>query len=166
MSRLIVAIALACAFAVSACAMNPALAGPKHARADSQTLAFCAADASYRLVCPRSAVRVVGHARRNGRHADANGNPISRREAGAGARRGLCRRGTAAGDILVACDVADRMAGFIADVVARGFKGRVHCFALGGHVRRSLHYRGEAWTGVRRGRRSAISPMSRSPAAC
>ena len=63
MSRLIAAIALACAFAVSACMMNPALARPKHARADSQALAFCAGDQTYRVTCGHAEKHAGGHAR-------------------------------------------------------------------------------------------------------
>ena len=52
---------------------------------------------------------------------------------------------TAAGTITVALWIADRMKGFIADVTARGFKGRVKCYSWSrAHVRRSLHHTGEA----------------------
>lgn len=52
---------------------------------------------------------------------------------------------TAAGTITVAPRIADRMKGFIADVVERGFKGRVKCYSWSkSHVRNSLHHTGEA----------------------
>ena len=52
---------------------------------------------------------------------------------------------TAAGNIVVARSIADRMKGFIADVVGRGFKGPVHCYSWSkSHVRNSLHHSGEA----------------------
>jgi hypothetical protein len=76
---------------------------------------------------------------------DANGNRVDRREASIGAARGYCQPVTAAGRIIIACDLVDRMKGFIGDVVARGFRGRVHCFSLShSHVPRSLHFIGEA----------------------
>lgn len=58
--------------------------------------------------------------------------------------RGLCRERSAAGPVVLNCVLAPRMLGFIRDVVARGFRGPVHCYARGGHVRRSLHYTGRA----------------------
>jgi hypothetical protein len=58
---------------------------------------------------------------------------------------GLINIETAAGTITVAASIADRMKGFIADVVERGFKGRVHCYSWAkSHVRHSLHHTGEA----------------------
>ncbi len=51
---------------------------------------------------------------------------------------------TAAGPITVSPSFGQKIKGFIADVVARGYKGYVHCFAKGGHVRGSRHYSGNA----------------------
>jgi len=53
---------------------------------------------------------------------------------------------TAAGiDIVVAPSFAGPIAGFIADLKARGVQPRqIHCLAGGGHRPGSLHYRGEA----------------------
>lgn len=52
------------------------------------------------------------------------GNPVIRREASIGATRRYCWPNRTAGRIIIACDLAKRMKGFIADVVARGFRGR------------------------------------------
>ena len=66
---------------------------------------------------------------------DANGN-----------RSGLIHVETAANiAITVASSFAPKIQGFIADLVAHGYHPhQIHCFAQGGHVRGSLHYRGEA----------------------
>ena len=66
---------------------------------------------------------------------DANGNGS-----------GLVHVATAAGiNITVAASFAPKIEGFIRDVVAQGYHPRqIHCYASGGHVRGSLHYRGEA----------------------
>jgi hypothetical protein len=59
--------------------------------------------------------------------------------------RGLITVDSAAGPITVAPSFAEPIKGFIADAVARGFKGRVHCFSLSkSHVRHSLHFSGNA----------------------
>jgi hypothetical protein len=51
---------------------------------------------------------------------------------------------SAAGSITVNAAHASQFIGAIADLVAAGFHGPVHCYARGGHVRHSLHYTGEA----------------------
>jgi hypothetical protein len=130
-----------------------------HARAD---LAWCAADQSYRSVCPGPTAGAT--ARRAGRAApmDANGNRGNRHEAGLADARGYCRRETAAGTIVIACRLADRMTGFIGDVVARGFKGRVKCFSTSrSHVPRSLHFIAEACDFAQRGWGKTVAPMYR-----
>lgn len=49
---------------------------------------------------------------------------------------------TAAGPITVNRGIADRMAGFINDAVARGFKGPVACYSPIGHMYNSTHHSG------------------------
>lgn len=61
--------------------------------------------------------------------------------------------------ITVASSIADQMQGFITDVVARGFRGRIHCFATGGHVRRSNHYWGGACDFAQRGWGKTVGVM-------
>jgi hypothetical protein len=51
---------------------------------------------------------------------------------------------SAAGAITVNAAHVSQFVGAIADLVAAGFHGPVHCYARGGHVRHSLHYTGEA----------------------
>lgn len=59
---------------------------------------------------------------------------------------------SAAGPICINPEIASAMTGFIADVVARGFTGRVHCFSLSkSHVRRSLHKTARACDFAQRG---------------
>lgn len=67
---------------------------------------------------------------------DANGNIADSR---------YCHPETAAGRITIACGLAPKMIGFINDVVARGFRGPVHCLSYShSHVAHSLHFIGEA----------------------
>ena len=72
---------------------------------------------------------------------------------------GLITISTAAGSVTVAPSFAPKIQAFISDVVARGFRGRVHCYASGGHVRGSLHYRGEACDFAQRGWGKTVAPM-------
>jgi hypothetical protein len=51
---------------------------------------------------------------------------------------------SAAGPITVNSAHASQFVGAIAELVAAGFRGPVHCYASSGHVRHSLHYTGEA----------------------
>lgn len=51
---------------------------------------------------------------------------------------------TAAGVIRVSSTLAPKMKAFIADIVANGFRGRIGCYAHGGHVPGSRHYSGNA----------------------
>lgn len=70
------------------------------------------------------------------------------------------RVGTAAGVICISGRVADKMKGFIADVVARGFKGQVHCYSTSSsHVSHSLHFVGEACDFAQRGWGKTVRPM-------
>ncbi len=66
---------------------------------------------------------------------------------------------TAAGPITVAPAFGDKIKGFIADVVARGYKGYVKCFATGGHVRGSRHYSGNACDFAQTGWNKTVSVM-------
>lgn len=157
MTRFIAAVAMACAFL--ALAIPSADAKPRKARIAHAVAVQCFSTAPGREACPNAAAPVAG--RRAAHMTDANGNAVTRHEAAAGARRGLCTAETAAGRIMIACDLESRMRGFIADVVARGFRGRVHCFATGGHVRNSLHYRGEACDFAQRGWNKTVRPMYR-----
>lgn len=75
------------------------------------------------------------------------------------ARADILSIATAAGSITVASTVAERFTGFIGDVVARGFRGPVHCFARGGHVRHSNHYTGQACDFAQRGWGRTVAPM-------
>lgn len=68
---------------------------------------------------------------------------------------------SAAGNITVSPAFAPKIQGFIADVVARGFTGRVHCHARGGHVRGSLHYSGDACDFAQRGWNKTVAVMYR-----
>jgi hypothetical protein len=161
MTRALCTAAFVCALALSISAAN---AKPRHQmpRNESQALAYCAKDQSYRSVCPGQETRTT--ARRTGRAAvvDANGNRATRREAGVADARGYCHRETAAGTIIIACRLADRMTGFIGDVVARGFKGRVKCFSTSAsHVPHSLHFIAEACDFAQRGWGKTVAPMYR-----
>ena len=72
---------------------------------------------------------------------------------------GLVHVQTAAGPITVASDVAGKFKGLIATLVAKGFKGGVHCYASGGHVTHSLHYSGHACDFAQGGRNKTVSVM-------
>lgn len=157
---------------VVVCALAFALSTPaaeatqrhQKARADSAGLSYCAPDQSYRSVCPGASARATGHASRAGvaSAVDANGNHATRHESSLADARGYCRRQTAAGSIIIACRIADRMAGFVDDVVARGFKGRVKCFSTSrSHVPQSLHFIAEACDFAQRGWNKTVQPMYR-----
>jgi hypothetical protein len=64
---------------------------------------------------------------------------------------------SAAGSITVNAAHASQFIGAIADLVAAGFRGPVHCYARGGHVRHSLHYTGEACDFAQLGRNRVAS---------
>ncbi|MBI1202595.1 MAG: hypothetical protein GC182_08805 [Rhodopseudomonas sp.] len=106
------------------------------------------------VVAQRCAASKIGqrHCRRAARRAqrspiapDPNGNPMRRSESVIAVERGYCHPNTAAGPIFIDCALAPQMKGFIRDVVARGFRGRVHCFSLShSHVPHSLHKRARA----------------------
>jgi hypothetical protein len=64
---------------------------------------------------------------------------------------------SAAGAITVNAAHASQFIGAIADLVAAGFHGSVHCYARGGHVRHSLHYTGEACDFAQLGRNRVAS---------
>lgn len=64
---------------------------------------------------------------------------------------------SAAGSITVNAGHASQFLGAIADLVAAGFRGPVHCYARGGHVRHSLHYTGEACDFAQLGRNRVAS---------
>lgn len=64
---------------------------------------------------------------------------------------------SAAGPITVNAAHASQFLGAIADLVAAGFHGPVHCYARGGHVRHSLHYTGEACDFAQLGRNRVAS---------
>lgn len=66
---------------------------------------------------------------------------------------------TAAGSVTVSPSFASKISGFIRDAVSRGFKGRVSCYARGGHVRNSLHYSGNACDFAQRGWGRTVPPM-------
>jgi hypothetical protein len=64
---------------------------------------------------------------------------------------------SAAGSITVNAAHASQFVGAIADLVAAGFRGPVHCYARSGHVRHSLHYTGEACDFAQLGRNRVAS---------
>ena len=64
---------------------------------------------------------------------------------------------SAAGSITVNAAHVSQFIGAIADLVAAGFRGPVHCYASGGHVRHSLHYTGEACDFAQLGRNRVAS---------
>jgi hypothetical protein len=64
---------------------------------------------------------------------------------------------SSAGQITVNAAHASQFIGAIADLVAAGFRGPVHCYARGGHVRHSLHYTGEACDFAQLGRNRVAS---------
>jgi len=68
---------------------------------------------------------------------------------------------TAAGTIQVSSTIAPKMQAFVADVVARGFKGRINCYARGGHVHGSRHYSGNACDFAQRGWGKTVAVMYR-----
>lgn len=74
-------------------------------------------------------------------------------------RRGLVTVDSAAGPITVAASFEHKIVPFIADVWARGFRGRVKCYARGGHVRGSLHYSGNACDFAQTGWGRTRAPM-------
>lgn len=76
-----------------------------------------------------------------------------------GSGGGLITVSTAAGPVTVAPSFAQKIVPFIADVVARGFRGRVNCYANKGHVSGSLHYRGQACDFAQRGWGKTVAPM-------
>jgi hypothetical protein len=123
-----------------ACMVSAAEASPRHrpTRHDSAVASQCVETNSGRTICRVWEGRSTGHLRVTAGHS---------REAAAERAAGsqYCHIRTAAGDITIACWLAPKMEGFIADVVARGFKGRVHCFSLShSHVAGSLHFIAEA----------------------
>lgn len=77
------------------------------------------------------------------------------------AHRDLVTISTAGGPVTVAPSAAEKFRGFIGDVVARGFRGRINCFARGGHVRGSLHYSGQACDFAQHGWGKTVHPMYR-----
>jgi len=68
---------------------------------------------------------------------------------------------TAAGiSITVAREFEPKITGFIAELVARGYRPQqIHCFANRGHVRGSLHYDGKACDFDQRGWGVTAKPM-------
>jgi hypothetical protein len=67
---------------------------------------------------------------------------------------------TAAGPVCVNSEIASAMRGFIRDVVARGFHGRVNCYSMGkSHVRHSLHKTGRACDFAQRGWNKTVRVM-------
>lgn len=80
--------------------------------------------------CPQASPEAPGR-HRAGRHFPA---------------AGMIQVATAAGiEITVAPGFAPKITGFIRDVVATGYHPQqIHCYAAGGHVRGSWHYRGGA----------------------
>jgi hypothetical protein len=78
--------------------------------------------------------------------------------------RGMIKVSTAAGiDVVVAPAFAPKIKGFIAGLVARGYRPRrIHCWApRGTHVRRSLHYPGKACDFDQRGWNKTARTMYR-----
>ena len=80
------------------------------------------------------------------------------------ARADLVTVRTAAGPITIASDVAHKFTALIDDLVAHGFRGRVHCFAAHGHVKHSLHYTGRACDFAQTGWNRTVRPMYSSTA--
>jgi len=145
-----------CAFALTVSAAE-AKQRHKQVRHDSQAAVQCAPNNSGHFDCGQAPARVT----RRAPALDSNGN-AGRHETALGAKRGYCHVDTAAGPIVIACRLADKMKGFIADVVARGFKGRVKCFSLSkSHVARSLHFIAEACDFAQRGWGKTVAPMYR-----
>lgn len=68
---------------------------------------------------------------------------------------------TAAGIVIhVAAGLADKFQGFVADLVANGYKpAQIHCYAGGGHVPNSRHYAGAACDIDQRGWGRTAAPM-------
>lgn len=68
---------------------------------------------------------------------------------------------TAAGIVIhVAVGLADKFQGFVADLVANGYKpAQIHCYAGGGHVPNSRHYAGAACDIDQRGWGKTAAPM-------
>ena len=93
--------------------------------------------------------------RRAGQHYDHH-------ETSAASRRGLITVHTAAGPVTVHPAFAPKISGFIGDVVARGFAGRVKCFSLSkSHVPGSLHFSGNACDFAQRGWNRTVAVMYR-----
>ena len=84
---------------------------------------------------------------------------VASRSDGERSGHGLVHEQTAAGEITVAADAAGKFKELIAALVAKGFKGDVHCYASGGHVAHSLHYSGRACDFAQSGRNKTVSIM-------
>ena len=95
---------------------------------------------------------------RHVRHDDA---PSIHKTAHAEASGGIVTVATAAGiPIRVAASLASRFTGFIADLVANGYKpSHIGCYASGGHVPNSRHYAGAACDIDQRGWGKTAAPM-------
>lgn len=139
----LLAFALAAATVVAWISFGPRLIARAHAAAAERCLMtnegryLCAPAATAkkhaRVTHHRTRHRHVAKHRRAMPSFDANGN-------------GIISVPTAANiTIRVAPSFAPKIVPFIRDVVASGYHPRqIHCYARGGHVRGSLHYRGEA----------------------
>ncbi|MGD9766597.1 MAG: hypothetical protein AB7U62_03055 [Pseudolabrys sp.] len=152
MLRSSIAVALALAGVVAL--VTPAVARRAHV-ASIDAAMTCNNDGRCIYAAPAN-VRALKTLRRHGaRHHD-------HRETHAASQRGLVTIHTAAGPVTVAPDFAPKISGFIGDVVARGFSGRVKCFSLSkSHVPGSLHFSGNACDFAQRGWNKTVAVMYR-----
>jgi len=95
------------------------------------------------------------------RHVRHHAAPSIHEMAHAEASGGIVTVATAAGiPIRVAASVASRFTGFIADLVANGYRpSHIGCYASGGHVPNSRHYAGAACDIDQRGWGKTAGPM-------
>lgn len=100
----------------------------------------------------------VKHHHRHRHHVRSVPSPIHELSHASG---GIVTVPTAAGiPITVAAGLAHRFAGFIADLVANGYKpSHIGCYASGGHVPNSRHYSGAACDIDQRGWGKTAAPM-------
>jgi len=103
-----------------------------------------------------------GHARHR---AYVRRRKATNNESGASWRRSgldLVTIATAANPITVARSAAERFRSLIADLVGKGFRGRIYCYAASGHIPGSLHHTGEACDFAQTGWDRTVAIMYRS----
>lgn len=153
----VVAMMLACMIA------TPAAARHQSTKTDSQVTQYCGdrvcSIAGQAVAAPAKTPRRVKVARGRSKPIDGNGNPMAHSASG-----GYVTIDTASGiKVTVAPQFAAPIAGFIGDLVARGYMPKkIHCLNFSkSHVPGSLHFRGLACDFDQRGWGKTASAMYR-----